>query len=840
MQTLAVLLVLAFASRPAVAAPAPLDQAALQAAWDATADLAVAVDAAPRDAAGLQLALGPATQTWSSGAIFPVAPAAAADPWADALGLVVLGGGSLTTTFADRGEAQAFANHLAMELDTPRDQARGVRDDLRWTTPLVAGVVLTADPALVDLARAQAALAVDERQGKEAARLFDKRMEQHEGGQDVTRLVRLDRVLTTALGQDAAGSRVFAEVETDRSLSLDPDARHAGARATRDSWITQVVDDSGLWSERNSSELANTGQTEAGRPTWRTFATRPFPRAGGPDDKTSPPLPPVRWQPEMADTTVLAQLAKGRNVVETQTTSTLILAPTGGAMSWLVVQAPFVEERKDSWQLGGITLSLEDGSPLPALVLPAEPTSQWDERRAGSSNLVILGRPVDAGEEITVQVAWTDTLPWSNLSTDPAGTSARSLGHGTGLQSTIPSVAPGLVGDPWRFTTRVGLQADQDELQVALSGRTTRTWEADGRRWTEASHTATPAMWAEMAMGDWASLESPAPTDDLPDLKVRLFKDEAQALPGVTTQAWHAISYYQGLLPPFPYPELEIFQAPDMWFGFVWIAPHAMVASTQAKTITGMGKYFTENAPHLAEGVLAHEIAHQYWGHVARPGSTFDFWMAETFSELFSCLYVGATFGPDDYRARMDDYKKTWEEDAHQHRASLTSAYESAWQPTIVYNYGPYVMGEMLRPRLGDQAFFQGLFTLLSAKSEQVVSTEEIQLVMEAASGKELGDFFEYWVEGGYIPALTATWTVTGKGKERRVEGTVESDVPFGTFDVPVVVTVGRERIETWVRVVDGVGRFQTDPLPASKDKPTVQLDPDGRVLASARKVKAG
>ncbi|RME25639.1 MAG: hypothetical protein D6798_08485 [Deltaproteobacteria bacterium] len=816
----------------------PLSEDALQAAWDATADPVVAASALARDAAGLQFTVGPSTYAWKSGSVLPIAPAGSDDPWDDALGFVIQGEGSITTGFDDRGEALAFANHLATKLDVPVADAKAVRDGMQWTSPVSVGFVLTARPDVLNAARTQAELATDDKATGQAQRIVDKRLDLLRGGQDPIRMVRLDAMLAAQRGGDASHARVLVDVDTDRALELEPRAKHGGNRLTRDSWLTQVYDESGLWSTRNVSELGNLGEFEAGGTSWRTVASQAFPRAGGPDDHTSPPMPPMHWEPIHADNTVQADVAKGRNVLEIEATSQMVLAPRGGPGSWLVVEVPFHEERKESWELQGITATLADGTELPVLDLPAEPTDRWDKRYAGSSNLVVLGRPLDEGEALTLTVQWKDTLPWANLSTDPSGTGARSLGHGTGLQSVIPAISPGLVGNPWPFTTRVGLPADDDHIDVAISGLTTRTWTEDGRRWTEAS-SATPAMWADVALGDWISLEAPAPRDDLPALRVHLFRDEAQALPGVANEAYKVIDYYQRILPPFPWKELEIFQSPDMWFGFVWIAPHAMVASTQAKVITGMGKYFTEDAPHLSEGVLAHEIAHQYWGHVARPASIKDFWIAETFAETFSCLYVGATYGEDAYRSRMDEYKKTWEQEADAWRASLTAAYESGWQPTIVYNYGPYVMLEMLRPRIGDEAFFKGLYTLLAAKPEQPVATEEIQLVFEAASDQDLSDFFDYWVEGGYVPALSMDYAVTGSGRNRRVEGTVHSDVPLGTIDVPVVVRVGTKKVETWVTLVDGHGDFTTEPLPGGKGSVEVELDPDGRVLASSRKAKA-
>ncbi|MCB9780249.1 MAG: hypothetical protein H6742_16900 [Alphaproteobacteria bacterium] len=822
----------------ALALAAPLQEAELQAAWDASADLTVGEDTVFRDATGLTLDLDGDTLTFTDGILVPVAPASSEEPWNDVLGYVVVGAGELTVTFEDQGQADAFGNHRVRNLGEEVAAVAPMVSSRTWKTPVTRALVLTARPGLLMPAMDQPILADDDHNYAEAAREADKllkrRAELHEGGQDPMRLVRADALMGQQLGIDLTDARALIDVDTDVPLKLDPDAKHTGGYA-RDSWVTVLLDQSGLWSDRNRRVVASLGETSSGRGTWRTFATAPLPRSGGADDTTSPPAAPVGWSPGEAHPKLSFDVAKGKNEVTVQGAARLEMAPHGGPMAWMVVDVPYVDARDGSWALEGIEFSV-GGQPVPALILEAPSHSMWDQGYVRSNNLVLLGRAIQPDEKITVGVKWHDTWPWNNL-TSVTG-QAQNLGRGSGLQSAIPGISPGRVGSPWRFETLVDVPED-GPITASVSGLTTKEWTENGRRYTLSSHQATEAMWPDVAVGEWTTLTAP-PREGLPSLRVHLFPEEGEtALKGIAAETWQVITYYQQLLPPFPYEELELFQSPDMWFGFVWIAPHAMVAITQAKVVTGMRKYFTDDAPSLSEGVLAHEIAHQYWGHVARPGSINDFWIAETFAELYSCLYVRAAYGEAAWDSRMDDYREKWEDMGYTQRASLTDAYESPAQPQIVYNYGPYVMGVMLRQRLGDQAFLGGLNALLAAKPEQAMATEEIQLALEAASGKDLDAFFDFWVEGGHIPSLELTWEEVPEGKGKKVVGTIASDVPFGSFDVPVVVDAGKGSVLAWVTVDDGQGRFETDELPGgAKAKVKVSLDPDGAVLAVARKVR--
>jgi aminopeptidase N len=301
------------------------------------------------------------------------------------------------------------------------------------------------------------------------------------------------------------------------------------------------------------------------------------------------------------------------------------------------------------------------------------------------------------------------------------------------------------------------------------------------------------------------------------------------------------VATYQKFLPDFPWRELELFQAPDGVMGYVWIAPHGMVNLQSVRvfsSVSGGGSPFREGTPHMESGVLAHEIAHQYWGHTIRASHMSEGWVNETFSETFASLYTGLAYGDNDFESRMDGYRATWEEDVPKDmaHAPLLRAYEDRrLQPRIVYNYGPYVMHRMLRRRIGDAAFFGALDVYAREHYRQWADARQLLATFQSATEADLTDFFDFWVYGGRIPAVTLTWSLQD---DNTVQGTITSDVPFGTFDVPVVVRGKKGKPqELMVVVTDGEGTFTTGTVPGGKVK-KVELDPNGWILATDRKVK--
>jgi aminopeptidase N len=238
--------------------------------------------------------------------------------------------------------------------------------------------------------------------------------------------------------------------------------------------------------------------------------------------------------------------------------------------------------------------------------------------------------------------------------------------------------------------------------------------------------------------------------------------------------------------------------------------------------------------PHLENGIVAHEIVHHYWGHLAPPATSEDFWMAESFAELFACMYVAAAFDARDCEVRMAAKRTKWEGYTLNVRpGSLSQAYASTTRSAIVYDYGTYVLGEMLIRRLGREPFFAALDVMMREHPDEPLTTERLQAYLEAASGTDLDAFFAFWIHQGRVPALSLEWALSGT----TVRGTVESDVPFGAFDVPVRLSTKEATALVWVDVVDGKGTFAAQAPPGTALK--VELDPEGYVLARQRRTVA-
>jgi aminopeptidase N len=418
--------------------------------------------------------------------------------------------------------------------------------------------------------------------------------------------------------------------------------------------------------------------------------------------------------------------------------------------------------------------------------------------------------PTERGAENEIHIEWTDTWPFT--STAPEGRS---------IWPQFP--LPGVVSRSWPFELKFGTYED-DKMASACSGLTVGESRENGIVWV--TSTSTGHDWPRCGIGSWATYAEP-PREQFPGIRVALYKEENRAASSVPGFARTVIAFYEGLLPPLATDEVEIVQVPDQLFGMVWTSTLGIVTLQQAKTY-GFESSFRSNLPHLEEGIMSHEIAHQWWGALVDNAREEDRWLVESLAETYSCVFLAAAYGPETCSTREEEWQAEIEEKTSPRVSwSLTRAWSARWWTRHVYDYGPLILNRTLRRRIGDQAFFAALDGWSRDRAHTPATTGGLEAAFEHTSGQDLTAFFDQWVDDGFVPNLTGEWSAQSV--------TLRSDIPFGTIEAPVAVMHADGQTETrWVAVTDGVGKLAFD-TPATR----VILDPEQLVPASSRKLVA-
>ncbi len=306
----------------------------------------------------------------------------------------------------------------------------------------------------------------------------------------------------------------------------------------------------------------------------------------------------------------------------------------------------------------------------------------------------------------------------------------------------------------------------------APSGGTTFDW--DCRR---------NAMGVCIAAGPWVRLDGRA--GNVP-VSVLLWKKHAAQGPKILAEAQQVVRYLSTLYDPFPYDKLAIAEIPFFPGGY---SPTSMVL---------LGEIMFDH-PELMQKVIAHEIAHQWWGNLVLPRGPGAGWLAEGFAEYSSLLYVGHANGEQAFRRAL------WEEKQEYHVLMQNPPEEPIIETDpfnqqggytgVVYQKGAYVL-HMLRYVVGDAAFFETLRGFLDDHRYGAATITDFRREAERHSGRKLDVFFRQWLERSGTIELTYDWSTTALDSGRydtRIVLTQRNDPPYQTpIDLQLVTTQGR------------------------------------------------
>lgn len=189
------------------------------------------------------------------------------------------------------------------------------------------------------------------------------------------------------------------------------------------------------------------------------------------------------------------------------------------------------------------------------------------------------------------------------------------------------------------------------------------------------------------------------------------------------------------------------------------------------------------------EYVLAHELAHQWWGHAVGWKNYHEQWLSEGMAQYFAALYAERRHGSEAFSAMLRQFRRWAISESDQgpiylgYRLGQIRGDKRVLR-AVMYNKGASVL-HMLRRMLGDDVFFASLRRLYNERKFDKAGTDDLMRAFEAESGRSLGRFFERWVFESLIPRVRYRWTAAAG--EVVVQFEQRGDE---VFDIPVTVTV--------------------------------------------------
>jgi aminopeptidase N len=286
-------------------------------------------------------------------------------------------------------------------------------------------------------------------------------------------------------------------------------------------------------------------------------------------------------------------------------------------------------------------------------------------------------------------------------------------------------------------------------------------------------------------------------------------------------RAGDMLTYYSKLIAPYPYDRLAHVQSATRFGGMENAG--AIFYSDQAIT-----------RGTLSEGIIAHEVAHQWFGNAVTPARWADLWLSEGFATYFGALYFEQADGVQRFREMLDNSRAGYFRSQVQHLPVVDTLAVPGNDLLELLNANSYAKGgavlHMLRGLLGDSAFFGGVRRYYHEHVHGNAVTADLRRALEAQSGRELGWFFDQWLyrPGHPVFRVSHRWDATAGESIVRIDQVQPQEWP--TFRVPMQIelqTAGaaeRHEVEVTQRIQEY--RFRLDTHSTG-----VRLDPDGWLL---------
>ena len=146
--------------------------------------------------------------------------------------------------------------------------------------------------------------------------------------------------------------------------------------------------------------------------------------------------------------------------------------------------------------------------------------------------------------------------------------------------------------------------------------------------------------------------------------------------------------------------------------------------------------------------LTSHELAHQWWGNMITCKTFSHFWLNEAFAVYMASAYSEYKFGKEKYLADIAIYKSIYDKlvEKEKDRPLIFTNWESSKDNrNVVYYKGAYVL-HLLRQKLGDKAFWEGIKSYSQKYFGKSVETINFKQSMEESTNINLDNFFNTWI----------------------------------------------------------------------------------------------
>jgi aminopeptidase N len=244
--------------------------------------------------------------------------------------------------------------------------------------------------------------------------------------------------------------------------------------------------------------------------------------------------------------------------------------------------------------------------------------------------------------------------------------------------------------------------------------------------------------------------------------------------------------------------------------------------------------FYGENGvkPEPATSLVAHEVAHQWFGDSVTESDWDDVWLSEGFATYFTLLFAEHSAGREAFvsglkasrtRAIATEKSLPGVSVIHDNLSDMSKVLNQ-----LVYQKAGWVL-HMLRGVVGTDAFWRGIREYYRRYRDGSASTADFERVMEEASGKDLSWFFTQWLRRPTSPSFDGSWHYDPSRRSIDVE--ISQTQPGPPYRIPLEIGIATEAGQARVErrdLTETHGRFS---IAADREPVSVTIDPNTWLL---------
>ncbi len=281
-------------------------------------------------------------------------------------------------------------------------------------------------------------------------------------------------------------------------------------------------------------------------------------------------------------------------------------------------------------------------------------------------------------------------------------------------------------------------------------------------------------------------------------------KDYAEAL--------QILPYFIKQIGPYPFRQLSNIQSKTIFGGM----ENAGAIFYSEHSVTGKQK---------AGLLIAHEIAHQWFGNMVTEADWPHLWLSEGFATYLSLLYLEHTYGQDTFLKSLQQNRNKIIQFAKKSPRPVVDNTITNYMELLnanSYEKGGWVL-HMLRREIGDSLFWQSIQQYYQQYSGKNAVTNDFRSVVESVSGKNFQQFFQQWLYTAGHPKLLLNHAYDKNRKMLTVTIQQEQNTVF-SFPLTLAIRIAKDNILS--QVVDIQNRTSTIEIPLSSAPLGIVMDP--------------